>query len=440
MIRLRTKLSLFNFISKLVFTAIFIVIMPYIIERINILQTDKELVRKREQIMELFSNIGLEPFITSDSADAFGSYNILKDEFISLERIDLQEDWNFIEVTKRIIDDEIINYRVLNYSFKADDQTYLLEIGKSLSSIQDSRKNINKVIWIFLIFIILITLLSDLYYSHMLLRPLDLIISKLKSISTPQNYDKNPVRTTTSDFHSLDQALNDLMNRIDELFKKEKDITVNISHELMTPISVLRSKLENLLLQDNLDHEISDRIEESLGTLHRLKTLVNTLLSIARIESQQYLKEDTFSVNELLLDVIKEIFPVAEDSEILLKSDTDRDLLINNANRALVFSMFYNVVNNAVKNTYSQGIVSIKSGFLNKRFSVSISDTGNGMTEEQQKNLFSRFRNKLHGDERGYGIGLAITKSIADFHNIDIIVDSTIGNGTTFSFIFPENS
>jgi signal transduction histidine kinase len=440
MIRLQTKLSLFNFISKLLFTAVFIILMPYIIERINILQTDKELVKKREQIMDLFSDIGLEPFITADSADAFGSYNILKDEFISLERIDLSEDWDFIEVTKRIIDDEIINYRVLNYSFKADDQTYLLEVGKSLSSIQDSRKNISKVIWIFLIFIILITLLSDLYFSHKLLRPLDMIISKLKGISTPQNYDKTPVKTTTSDFYSLDQALNDLMNRIYELFKKEKEITVNISHELMTPISVIRSKLENLLLQDNLDHETSDRIEESLGTLHRLKTLVNSLLSIARIESQQYLKEDSFSINELLAEVMKEISPVAEDSEIILKSESDKDLLISNANKSLIFSMFYNVVNNAVKNTESHGTVLVKSGFFHKRFGVSIADTGKGMTEEQQKYLFSRFRNRLSVDEKGYGIGLAITKSIADFHNIDIIVKSEIGNGTTFSFLFSENS
>lgn len=436
MITLRTKLSLFNFLSKLVFTALFILIMPYFIERINILQTDKELVKKREQVMDLFSKIGIEPFITSDSADAFGSYNILKDEFISLERIDLDEEWNFIEVTKRKIEDEIISYRVLNYSFKADDQTYLLEVGKSLSSIQDTRKNINKVIWIFLIFIILITLLSDLYYTHMLLHPLDLIVKKLKGISSPQNYNKTPVKTSTSDFHHLDQTLNDLMNRIDELFRKEQEITVNISHELMTPISILRSKLENLLLQENLDPETYDKIEESLGTLHRLKTLVNSLLSIARIESQQYLKEDSFSINEVLIDVIKEISPVAEDSEILLKSQSSGDLILSNANRALIFSMFYNVVNNAVKNSSAHGSVAVKSGPGKKRFEVSVSDTGAGMSEELQRNLFSRFKKKQPGDDKGYGIGLAITKSIADFHNIEINVHSEVGKGTTFSFLF----
>jgi signal transduction histidine kinase len=440
MLRLRTRLSLFNFFSKLVFTALFIVVMPYIIERINILQTDKELVKKREQVIGLISNIGIEPFITSDSSNAFGSYNILKDEFISLERIDKQEEWNFIEVSQRAIENETISFRVLNYSFDIDGQPYLLEIGTSLESISDTLKNINKVIWIFLIFIILITLLADLFYTNKLLLPLDRIINKLKRTATPALFDKTDIKTTTSDFHQLDQTLIQLMNKIDDLFRKEKDITVNISHELMTPISVLRSKLENLLLQDNLDNEISDRIEESLRTLHRLTTLVNSLLSIARIESQQYLKEESFSIVDILHEVLTEISPVAEDSEILLNEQSEGDLIFSLANRALIFSMFYNVVNNAVKNTTLKGNVTVISGFLQKRFEVTISDTGAGMTGDQVKNLFSRFSTKLHMEENSTGIGLAITKSIADFHKIDVSVDSKIGKGTTFSFLFPENS
>jgi signal transduction histidine kinase len=416
--------------------------MPYIIERINILQTDNELIQKREQVLDLIADIGIEPFITPDSSKAFGSYNILKDEFISLEKLDLEEDWNFIEVTQRIIEDETINYRVLNYSFQADGQTYLLEVGKSLESITDEQKNITKVIWIFIIFIILITFLSNLYYTHKLLQPLDLIINKLKHASTPELFDKISLKTSTYEFHHLDQTLIELMNRIDELFKKEKDITVNISHELMTPISVIRSKLENILLQENLDIHTSDKIEESLTTLHRLKTLVNAILSIARIESRQYLKEDSFSISRLLDEVISELAPIAEDAEIKLETLTDTDLHIRLANRVLIFSMFYNVVNNAVKNTPTQGSVLIKTTFINNRFEVIISDTGKGMTDEQVKALFSRFKTKLPGAEAstGNGIGLAITKSIAEFHKITISVDSKINEGTTFSFLFPENS
>ena len=440
MIKLRTKLALFNFISKLIFSGLFIAFLPYIIDRINTLQTDNELIQKREEVIELISKVGIEPFINQETVNGFGSYNILKEEFISLEKAELKTDWNFIEVSKRLIDDETIDYRVLNYSFKVDGETYLLEIGKSLTSILYTRKNIQKVILIFLVLIIMITLISDLIYSRKVLRPLELIISKLKLTSAPYLFDKTPVRTSTSDFLQLDITIMDLMNRIDNLFQQEKEITVNISHELMTPISVLRSKLENILLQQNLDEDTSARIEESLRTLYRLKTLVNSLLLIARIENRQYIREDSFSIKDLLKEVVDEIEPIAVDAEISLSTEFKADLMYKNANRSLIFSMIYNVLNNAVKNTPSMGKIIITSVRNKESFEVIISDTGRGIPKEKMDTLFLRFKKKQNTKEDSTGIGLAITKSIADFHNIEISITSTRENGTSFSFLFPVNS
>ena len=438
--KLRIKLALFNLLSKLVFTLLFLVFMPYLIDRINLIQVDNDLIKKREQVITLISKVGIEPFITSDTGNVFGSYNILKEEFISLERIDLKEDANYIEVSQRSIEGEDIDYRVLNYSFKVDGNTYLLEIGKSLSSILHTEKNIKKVMLAFLVFIILITFLTDLQYTRRLLRPLDLITKKLKGISNPSTFDKASVITTTSDFHHLDNALIELLAHIDQLFQKEKDITVNISHELLTPISVLRSKLENILIQKEIEPEISTKIEESLKTLHRLQGLVNSLLLIARIESRQYLREESFYVEEVLHEIISEINPIAEDAGILLKEEVAKDFQFDGANRSLIFSMFYNVVNNAVKNTPQGGKVLVKSFNRNNNFVVTISDTGRGMTEDQKDTLFSRFRTKLETNGNNTGIGLAISKSIADFHGIEISVNTIIKKGTTFSFVFPENS
>jgi signal transduction histidine kinase len=437
MIKLRVKLALFNLLSKLVFTALFLIFMPWLIERINLIQADNELIQKREQVINLISKVGIEPFITSDTSNVFGSYNILKEEFISLERIDLEEDVNYIEVTKILIEGDEIEYRVLNYSFKVDGNMYLLEVGKSLTSLLHTEKNIRKVMLVFLVFIILITILTDFQYTRLLLRPLDIITNKLKGISNPSIFDKTPVRTTTSDFDHLDNALRELMAHIDELFQKERETTVNISHELMTPISVLRSKLENLLIQKDIDTEISDKIEESLKTLHRLQSLVNSLLLIARIESRQYLREESFSVKEVLQEIISEINPIAEDTGIALKGELAQDFQFSGANRSLIFSMFYNVLNNAVKNTPSGGDVLVISSLLENKYVVTITDTGRGIAEAQMNTLFSRFKIRLETNSSGTGIGLAISKSIADFHGIDITVKSIIQKGTSFSFSFP---
>jgi signal transduction histidine kinase len=440
MIKLRIKLALFNLLSKVVFTVAFLIFMPWLIERINLIQVDEYLIEKREKVIDLISKIGIEPFMASDSGNVFGSYNILKEEFVSLERIDLKEDMNYIDVTPRIIEGEKIQYRVLNYSFTVDGNMYLLEVGKSLESILHTKKNINTVVLVFLVSIILITFLTDLQYTRILLKPLDKIINKLKGISNPSVFDKTPLVTSTSDFHSLDTAIREMMEHIDELFRKEKEITVNISHELMTPISVLRSKLENILLEKEPDAEISAKIEESLKTLHRLQSLVNSLLLIARIESHQYLKEESFHLSEVLNEIISELEPIAEDAGISLRQETQSDFQLKGANRSLIFSMLYNIANNAVKNTNAGGKVIISSLFIKNNFVVTISDTGKGISEEQIGTLFSRFRTRLDISSNNTGIGLAISKSIADFHKIEINVNSEIKKGTIFSFVFPENS
>lgn len=438
MLKLNFKLSLFNLLSKLVFTGLFLLLMPYIIERINLRQVDNDLIQKREQVLSLISDIGIEPFITSDSA--FGSFNILKEEFISIEKISPEDESNYIDVVTRLMDNEEIEYRVLHYSFRIEEQAYHLEVGKSLGSISQTGKNIRNVLIVFLFFIIILTFITDTQYNRLLLIPLEKIKSKLKLISDPSLFDTVPVKTSTSDFRRLDNALCEVMENINLLFLKEKEITVNISHELMTPISVLRSKLENILLKEDLNPELAEKIEESLKTLHRLQSLVNSLLLIARIESNQYLREESFSIRDVLKEIIAELEPIAEDACIILKNDLKYDLQIKEANRSLIFSMYYNVVNNALKNTPEGGIVMISSNLVQGKYMVIISDTGRGMTEYQKSTIFSRFKTRDKNSGEGTGIGLAIAKTIADFHGIKVSVTSVLEKGTTFSFIFPENS
>jgi len=440
MIRLKTKLALFNLLSKLAFTALFLLILPLIIERINLRQVDNDLVQKREKTIGLISQYGIEPFISPDSSMSFGSYNILKEEFISFEKTDIPDELNEIEISNRVLEDEEISYRVLNYTLIIDGQKYLLEIGRSLTSIQQAKRNISRILLVFLGLIILVTFVTDLQYTRIILIPLGKITDKLREISSPSKFDKSPVRTNTIDFVSLDNALRSLMDRIGEAFRKEKEITTDISHELLTPVSVLRSKLENILLQGDVDPEVAGKVEESLKTLHRLQRLINSLLMIARIESHQYLREDEFSVRALVKEIIEELKPIAEDKDVVLKESFLDDFMFRDANRPLIFSMFYNVINNAVKNTQSEGEIIVKCFLSEARYRVIISDNGKGMDDEQLQNLFSRFRSRKSNDENGTGIGLAIAKSIADFHKIEIRVKSASGSGTEFSFIFPENS
>lgn len=435
--KLQTKLALFNLLSKLTFSALFIAFLPLIIEHINIRQSDNDLIYKREEVINLISEVGIEPFINIENASTFGSYNILKEEYISLERAADDEEWNFIDVTRRSIDDEVIDYRVLHYSLKIDGVSYLLEIGRSLSSITASARHIRNVILVFLAFFIAITLFSDLSYTARLLRPLKIITSRLGDTSKSSFYTAGPLATSTKDFLQLDATLRNMMKKISELFRKEQEITVNISHELLTPVSVLRGKLENMLLAENLDPETEAAIEESLRILHRLKTLVNSLLMIARLESKQYLKEEIVDITDLLREVTGELTPIADDGRVSISLSCEAGYTMKNANRPRLFSMIYNVVNNAVRFTPEGGRVEIVAREKEGRLEVSVSDNGRGMMPGELDRIFTRFSSRTGKEGERIGIGLAITKSIADFHDIDIRVFSEPGKGTRFFFFFP---
>lgn len=438
MVKLRIKLVLFSLLSKAALALLFLILMPWMIERINLIQVDNDLIDKREKVISLISSVGIEPFIaTPDSSDVFGSYNILKEEFISLEATDDTGDDNFLEVTPRIIEGEEIEYRVLNYSFLVDGRKYLLQVGKSMESIRNARKSSSTVMLIFMVSVILVTFLTDLQYTGMLLKPLRVITGKLKGISSPATFDHTPVKTTTTEFLNLDRSMSEMMTSITELFRKEKEITVNISHELLTPVSVLRSKLENLLLEEDLDEDVADRIAGSLKTLQRLQNLVNSLLMIARIESRQYLREDSFMINELLDEIYSELQPLAEDAGVVFENSDGPDHLVTASNRPLISSMLYNIIYNAIRNTARYGSVIIGRSAGGPGYSVNISDTGAGMSAEQVSNLFSRFRTRLDVNSNNTGIGLAIAKSIADFHGITISVSSEPGKGTSFLLTFP---
>jgi signal transduction histidine kinase len=178
-------------------------------------------------------------------------------------------------------------------------------------------------------------------------------------------------------------------------------------------------------------------VEESLKTLHRLQSLVNSLLLIARLESEQYLKEESVIISNVIAEVISEILPVAEDRGIVISSDFTDDYSFEGANRDLLFSMFYNVIYNGVKNTKEGGEIKICDSHDVKGYSVSISDTGAGLSKKQLGNLFLRFKSRTGAKQEGTGIGLAITKAIADSHQIEISVSSEEGSGTNFLFVFP---
>jgi signal transduction histidine kinase len=228
-----------------------------------------------------------------------------------------------------------------------------------------------------------------------------------------------------------------MMNRISELFKKEKQFIANVSHELLTPIALLKNKFENLLQNDSLDDSAIDKIASSLKTLDMLKKVINNLLLISRIENHQYESNETINLGELLTDLYEDLKDRMDEKELTFTMNLQYDFQFI-GNKTLIHILLYNLMVNAIKYNKKNGSITIIDGFLDSNYFLSVSDTGIGMNESQIDQIFNRF-SRIDANEEGNGLGLAIADSIALFHHIIIEVASKLDEGTTFHLRFPNN-
>lgn len=329
----------------------------------------------------------------------------------------------------------------MSHTFKVDSKNYLLEIGKSVDTLDETNLPLQNIAFQVLLGMILLTILADQLYSTYVLQPLRLIIkTKLIGHKFPSYQSYRKVRTTTSDFQQLDLSIHQMIETIADKFQKEREFISNASHELMTPISILQSKIENMFEQEDVAHELKIRLVEMQKILNRLKSITKTLLLISQIENEQFLKEDTISASALLNDVYEEISIRLQEKNIKCEITVSDDQVFVQVNKFLLFNLFFNLVNNAIKYNREDGSITITAGSSGNNYVISIADTGIGISPEQLPHIFNRFKKFRQSlQQESFGLGLPIVKSITDFHQISIDVKSDLVNGSVFALTFPQN-
>ena len=434
--RLQAKLTLFSAASKVIILLLLVLGLPPLIHRVALLNTDQRLLEKEKQVVRLIGQQGIETFIAEGDNGAYGSYNLLKEEFISLEEVAPRLVSDTIENSLRKVEGEIVEYRVRSRTYDVNDKRYLLEIGRSLATIRESSQTMQRYAFYFLIAVVLLTVFVDLAFSKFLLRPLTLIVRRLQRIEHPGTFKAKTLRTSTDDFIYLNNTINEMMGQVQAAFLKEKEFIGNVSHELLTPISILQNRMENLLTDPDLPDAYLEKFVENQKTLHRLKNIIQALLLISRIENEQYLKNETVDVENLALEVLEEIRDRAEAREISLEADLDQTWVLSQANYSLLFTMLFNVVNNAIKYNKPGGKIRVEGKRVNTAYELCVRDTGVGIAAGQLPHIFSRFK-RLHApDGESHGLGLPIVQTVAQYHQIKLSVTSVLGEGTTFCFRF----
>ncbi|WMW24942.1 PAS domain S-box protein [Methanolobus sediminis] len=226
----------------------------------------------------------------------------------------------------------------------------------------------------------------------------------------------------------------------------KSDFIANMSHELRTPLnSVIGfSQVLNDKIFGDLNEKQSHYVSNILKSGNHLLKLINDILDVSKIESGNMKYEpEIMNMSEVLEESITLMEPLIKDKYIDFKTDIKLDDLKVNADKTKIKQILYNLLSNAIKFTPKYGKLRVESKVVNGKIQTLVSDNGIGIAMEEQKTIFSPFKqvsssaNRTHG---GTGLGLAIVKYYVEMHSGDISVESDVGKGSTFTFTIPIDS
>jgi signal transduction histidine kinase len=296
------------------------------------------------------------------------------------------------------------------------------------------RRILRTLIWVFLGALVL-ALLGGQAVSRSLLRRTDIIVRTCRAIMAGNLASRIPLRGTEDELDRLSETINAMLDRTAALMDNLKEITNDIAHDLRTPVTHLRHRLERARSQAATTEDYDQALEAAIAASDDILALFSALLRIAQIEGGA--RRTAFAPLDLgqLLAQLGEVFgPVAEDARHHLCLSLNGPALVQ-GDRELLVQLFSNLIENAIIHTPAGTLVTVSLNRENNEAVVAVSDDGPGVPPEEHDKLFQRFyRREASRTRPGYGLGLALVAAITELHGARLKIDPKAVGG--FSIIF----
>jgi heavy metal sensor kinase len=277
------------------------------------------------------------------------------------------------------------------------------------------------------------------------LEPVDQMITEVREITDGRSLHRRlAVPMQRDELGRLANTLNQMMTRLERSFAALRRFTADASHELKTPLTVVRAGVERAITRPDLPHETLAALEETLQEVNRMTELLEALLTLARAdEGRADLHKEAVDIREIIEEAGETGELLAEHAGVAIDIHLPADPVVVPVDRSRIRQLALNLIENAVKYTPRGGQVSVDLGTNDGRVVFSVADTGIGIAPGDLPHVFDRFWRadsaRTRTSERaGTGLGLAICKWIAEAHGGTIEVQSRPGRGTTFTVGLPR--
>ena len=316
----------------------------------------------------------------------------------------------------------------------------IIEIATTKDILTTTLENILYILGFILPIILILSVIGGNFLIYKSFLPIENILSQLKKINANDLSARLNSSKNEDEINQLVNEVNSLLKRLEASFEKISQFSSDASHELKTPLTIIRGEIEIALRKERSIDEYKDALNSSLNEIIIIEQTINDLLFLAKNEKDLIIeKQENFYFDEIVDESINETKNFAKLHQIDIKLIVEDTIEFNGYSNLLKIAI-KNILKNAIQFSYKNSQVIVKNYKKDGFFNISVQDFGIGIAKNEQIKIFEKFyrtdksRNKNSG---GTGLGMSILKKIVDIHGGIINIESKEDFGTTITISFP---
>lgn len=342
-------------------------------------------------------------------------------------------------ISLRLTEDKHIRFRIFTLPvIENNNLAYIVQVASQLTYIDSALTNLRLILFLLLPFTVFATGIVGAFLAKKSLNPVDKMVETIHQITAENLKLRLTVPQTKDEIGKLAETFNAMLEKLEQTFASQRQFIEDLTHELKTPLTVLKGELIVALKKMRSKEEYNSILYSNLEEINRITRTIEGLLLLARFDNNAVsLEMRPLDLSLLLKEIAEDIKILAEQKGIQIDLSPQENIIIN-ADKDKLKQVFLNVLDNAVKYTLPHGKVKININQMQNYAKLEICDNGIGIPEEDTAHIFDRFyRVDKSRSQSGFGLGLSIAKSIVEAHKGRISVESTINKGSTFTILLP---
>lgn len=333
------------------------------------------------------------------------------------------------------------HFRFIYEKLDANGRTFIVEMGTTADDAIDTLHLFRDYLLMFAPALLVVAALVGHWLSRRALAPVDALVQTARNISGTNLSGRLTKLETGDELQRLSDTMNEMLDRIEFAFRRITQFTADASHELRTPVSLIRTESELALRRPRTEAEYKESLDHILFEAERTTTLIERLLELARADSgREAVEIQPMDLRQTLESIVAHWQQVSAARDLEFSANTGAEATFVMGDEALLRRMTEILLDNAFKYTPSPGCVRLTLEQKAESAWITVQDSGVGIAAEDQDKIFERFyrvdkaRSRAQG---GTGLGLAIAQWIVAQHHGKITVESRPGQGATFRVELP---